>query len=416
MKNKSLISISNLTHSFEKNDTKHTVLHDVSLDFYSGETVIVMGPSGAGKTTLLTLLGALRTPQAGSIVVQGIELRNATTRQQLEVRQRIGFIFQAHNLLESLTAFENVQMGLAHLCLPHTESQDRARTMLQRVGLEMHMHKRPRHLSVGQRQRVAIARGLVRAPLIIIADEPTASLDSHTGREIVELLYSLSQQDGCAVLMVTHDTRILDLADRILTLEDGRIDESNQIIDRIRSGLFLIMEQISQYPALFAMEKNKEQMDALMQKTRKSLGKARIDISTFVPRKMNESLTKKTTLLHSAVENIFQIENAITRFCEQISEPPSASSAARTDAIFQSLEFLLFATAEMLGSNSEDDIKQLLKLTSDKNDLMEELRKKYINAEQTATAKEQSFVFDLTQSFAIAVHFLHSLAENWAIE
>jgi putative ABC transport system ATP-binding protein len=410
MDNKSLISVRNLSHSFGKNETKHTVLHNVSLDFYPGETVIIMGPSGAGKTTLLTLVGALRSPQSGSIEVCGIELQNAGPRQQLQVRQHIGFIFQAHNLLDSLTVVENVQMGLAHLRLPNSESRRKSKAMLRRVGLEKYLDKCPRHLSIGQRQRVAIARGLVRSPSIIIADEPTASLDSHIGREIVDLLHCLCRQENCAVLMVTHDSRILDIADRILTLEDGYIAESSQIIDRIGGKLISVMEQILQYLTLF---NDQEKFKELRQNCRETLTRERVDISAFVTRKMNELLTEKTALLHSAVENVIQLEDATAHFCNQMKGAPTGNLLELTDSLFQSLEFLFITTVEALASNSSNDITHLLKLTSDKSDLMEQLRKRYIKAGSTATEKEQAFIFNLTQSFAIIVRLLHSLAETW---
>lgn len=413
MKNETLITIRNLTHSFGKNETKHTVLHDVDLDFCFGEIVIVMGPSGAGKTTLLTLVGALRAPQAGSVVVCGTELRNATVPQQLEVRQRIGFIFQAHNLLDSLTVCENVQMGLAHLAVSHAESKQRAMAMLQRVGLVDHINKRLQQLSIGQRQRVAIARALVRRPLIIIADEPTASLDSQTGREVVELLDSLSREDKCLVLIVTHDTRILDIADRILTLEDGHIDESNRIIERTRTELIRIVERIAQYPAHFAAAKSNDEVDESVQEVRKRLNEAHRIIMTLGSRKLKASLSEKFKYLDRACENLLQIEEAVNHFCMQIKEPPSELVASQTDFLFQSMEFLLITTAETLKSGIEEDITQLLLLTEDRSDLMEKLRKNYIAAEQASSQEERNFVFNVTQSFVLAVHFLHALADVW---
>jgi putative ABC transport system ATP-binding protein len=200
------------------------VLDDITLEVSPGEIVIMTGPSGSGKTTLLSLIGALRSTQEGSLRVLGRELRGSAKGDLLEVRRRIGYIFQAHNLLDSLSARQNVEMSLVHHhdC-PDQEMADRAVAMLRAVGLEAHGGKRPAQLSGGQRQRVAIARALVGEPRIVLADEPTASLDKESGRQVVQLIHDLARRNGCAVLLVTHDNRILDVADRVVHMEDGRL-------------------------------------------------------------------------------------------------------------------------------------------------------------------------------------------------
>ncbi|MDD5169507.1 MAG: ABC transporter ATP-binding protein [Syntrophales bacterium] len=213
---------------------KKTVLQEVSVDFYPGEIVIIMGPSGSGKTTLLTLAGALRSVQQGSIRIDGIELRNAKPADILKIRRRIGFIFQGQNLITSLTACENIQFALNFdHSTTFAASRRKAMQYLGMVGLDGFGHKKPDQLSGGEKQRVTIARALIHRPDIIMADELTASLDRKTGREMVELLQRLAHQEGTAILLVTHDYRILDIADRIITLEDGRIEETHRGMERL---------------------------------------------------------------------------------------------------------------------------------------------------------------------------------------
>jgi putative ABC transport system ATP-binding protein len=200
------------------------VLQGIDLAVAPGEVVLLTGPSGCGKTTLLTLVGALRQVQEGSVQVLGRELAGSNQRQRQQLRRSIGMIFQGHNLLRCLTAEQNVQMGSDLLpALSYRARRDQARDWLRAVGLGDELHKLPHDLSGGQKQRVAIARALAAHPRLLLADEPTAALDSRTGREVVELLQRLAQEQGCAVLMVTHDPRILDIADRLLRMEDGRL-------------------------------------------------------------------------------------------------------------------------------------------------------------------------------------------------
>jgi putative ABC transport system ATP-binding protein len=219
-----VIAIQNIDHYFGSGPLRRQILFDVSAEILPGEIVIVSGPSGSGKTTLLTLAGALRSVEQGSLRILNHELRGASNDALVRVRANIGFIFQAHNLLDALTARQNVQMSLGlEVGITQEEAQARCESILRDVGLGERMGAYPSQLSGGQRQRVAVARALVRRPKIVLADEPTAALDRKTGREIVELLHQLAKGQGCAILMVTHDNRILDLADRVLTLEDGRM-------------------------------------------------------------------------------------------------------------------------------------------------------------------------------------------------
>jgi putative ABC transport system ATP-binding protein len=222
--NDRVVNIQNLAHFFGEGKLKKQILFDINLNLSSGEVIILKGPSGSGKTTLLTLMGGLRSPQLGSLQVFGKELVGANPKQLVKTRRNIGYIFQAHNLLASLTARQNVQMSLElHDSIKSTEITDRAIAMLEAVGLGEHINYYPQNLSGGQKQRVAIARALVSHPKMVLADEPTAALDSKSGRDVVELMQQLAREQGCTILIVTHDNRILDVADRIVELEDGKI-------------------------------------------------------------------------------------------------------------------------------------------------------------------------------------------------
>jgi len=216
------IRVEKLNHSYGKGALKKQILFDVSVEIHKGEIVIVTGPSGSGKTTMLTLVGALRSAQEGSVCILGKELLNAKPQTLEKVRRQIGFIFQQHNLLGALSALQNVELGIrASGKYPRSEHRERSQQMLNAVGLEDRMHHKPDQLSGGQRQRVAIARALVSEPAMLLADEPTASLDKDSGREVVERMKVLAKEHGTTILLVTHDNRILDIADRIIHLEDG---------------------------------------------------------------------------------------------------------------------------------------------------------------------------------------------------
>ncbi|MEO0408884.1 MAG: DevA family ABC transporter ATP-binding protein [Cyanobacteria bacterium P01_A01_bin.135] len=224
------IAIQNLDHYFGSGQLRKQALFDINLNIAAGEIVIMTGPSGSGKTTLLTLIGGLRSAQSGSLNVVGHELCQATEGQLVEARRHNGYIFQAHNLHGSLTALENVQMGLeVHGNLPKPARHHRATDMLDQVGLADRVNYYPADLSGGQKQRVAIARALVSHPKIVLADEPTAALDSKSGRDVVDIMYRLAKEQGCTILLVTHDNRILDIADRIVYMEDGRLSKQPEM-------------------------------------------------------------------------------------------------------------------------------------------------------------------------------------------
>ena len=219
-----VISIKNLNHYFGQGELKKQALFDINLEIMSGEIVIMTGPSGSGKTTLLTLMGGLRSAQEGSLKILEQEICGASKQQLTQLRRDIGYIFQAHNLMSFLTAKQNVRMSLElHDRYLSQDLDAKATAMLESVGLGHRVDYYPESLSGGQKQRVAIARALVSHPKIVLADEPTAALDKKSGRDVVEIMQRLAKEQGCTILLVTHDNRILDIADRIVYMEDGRL-------------------------------------------------------------------------------------------------------------------------------------------------------------------------------------------------
>ncbi len=220
------VVIRGLDHVFGEGEARKQVLFDIDLTVTRGSLVVLMGPSGSGKTTLLTLMGCLRQVQTGSAKVLGTELAGADKRELENLRRRLGFIFQAHNLHDSLTARQNVLMALqVHGRGDDARQSYAAEHVLGLVGLEDRVDYLPGKLSGGQKQRVAVARALVANPELVFADEPTAALDKISGRRVVQLLRDLGRARGTTTVMVTHDPRILELADRIVELEDGALVE-----------------------------------------------------------------------------------------------------------------------------------------------------------------------------------------------
>lgn len=224
-----VISLKNLNHCFGTGQLRKQVLFGINLEIKAGEIVILTGPSGSGKTTLLTLMGGLRSPQSGSLRILDQEMCGTNKRQLTQIRRQIGYIFQAHNLMAFLTAKQNVRMSLElHDHMLEEDLDGQAIAILEQVGLGNRVNYYPEKLSGGQRQRVAIARALVSHPKIVLADEPTAALDKKSGRDVVELMYKLAKEQGCTILLVTHDNRILDIGDRIIYMEDGCLKSSSE--------------------------------------------------------------------------------------------------------------------------------------------------------------------------------------------
>lgn len=234
------IRVNHLNHWYgDDPETRKQVLYNNHLDVAEGEIVIMTGPSGSGKTTLLSLLGALRTVQDGEVEVLGQPLAGLSARELVGVRRDIGFIFQAHNLFPSLTALQNVKMALELKESSAARIRARAVEVLSALGLGDRIDYKPGRLSGGQKQRVAIARALANRPKLILADEPTAALDEASGRDVVNLLKRLAQEEGCTSLIVTHDNRILDVADRIVSMVNGRIKSNILVQEEIEICEFL---------------------------------------------------------------------------------------------------------------------------------------------------------------------------------
>jgi len=217
-----VMTIEHVTRRFGKGATEVVAVNDVSFEVHSGEIILIMGPSGSGKTTLLSMLGGLLKPSDGSIMLNGQNLANLTERDLPDVRlHSIGFIFQGFNLLSALNVLENVALVAKLAGHSREESHRRAQDILSQLELDHRLHFLPEKLSGGEKQRVAIARALVNKPELILADEPTANLDSHTGRETMRLLRNVARLEERGVIIVSHDQRIREIADRIMWLEDG---------------------------------------------------------------------------------------------------------------------------------------------------------------------------------------------------
>ncbi|GBE90494.1 DevA family ABC transporter ATP-binding protein [Nostoc cycadae] len=229
MRQEPVIAIKDLNHYYGKGSLKRQILFDINLEIYPGEIVIMTGPSGSGKTTLLSLIGGLRSVQEGSLKFLGVELYGSSQNQLVQIRRNIGYIFQAHNLLGFLTARQNVQMAVElNEKVGQHDAIATAETMLTAVGLKNRVNYYPDNLSGGQKQRIAIARALVNNPPLVLADEPTAALDKQSGRDVVEIMQRLAKEQGTSILLVTHDNRILDIADRIVEMEDGLLARDSQ--------------------------------------------------------------------------------------------------------------------------------------------------------------------------------------------
>lgn len=226
----SVIALRRVRKSYRLGKVEVPALSDIDLDIQGGEFVALAGPSGSGKTTLLNLIGCLDKPTTGRILLDGEDITQTSLDRLAEVRSsKIGFIFQTFNLLPVLTAFENVEYPLLLSGVPRKERRQRVHEWLDHVGLTVQAGQRPDQLSGGQRQRVAIARAMVTLPVLVLADEPTANLDSETAGQILDLLHSINQHTGVTFLFATHDAAIISRAHRRIRLRDGRIaaDERN---------------------------------------------------------------------------------------------------------------------------------------------------------------------------------------------
>lgn len=221
---RTLLEAENLSKVFGSGRTLVRAVQEVSVTADRGEIALIMGPSGSGKTTLLTMIGALLRPTSGRVVIDGLDITGLRARELPEVRRRyIGFVFQTFNLLDSLTALENVEIALNVAGIAGSDARDRAQSLLIDADLSGRLDFHARDLSSGEKQRVSIARALANAPPLLLADEPTANLDTKNGRAVMELIRDLARQEKTAVVVVSHDPRLKAIADRVLWLEDGRI-------------------------------------------------------------------------------------------------------------------------------------------------------------------------------------------------
>jgi putative ABC transport system ATP-binding protein len=228
-----VLQAASLIKTYAQGEAAMRALDDVTLDLHAGELALLTGPSGSGKTTLLSIMGCILRPTSGFLRVLGDDVTQLAERDLPAIRrERIGFVFQAFNLFPTLTALQNVALALDIKGVSGREARDKAATLLDQVGLAAKLGAYPADLSGGQKQRVAIARALAGDPPIILADEPTAALDSHSGRTVMDLLQRLARERGRAVAIVTHDNRMFGYGDRLVTMEDGRV-----VADERRSAL-----------------------------------------------------------------------------------------------------------------------------------------------------------------------------------
>jgi putative ABC transport system ATP-binding protein len=233
------IAVRELTKKYEEGATGTLALRGVDLDVHAGEVLMLMGPSGSGKTTLLSIMGCILTATSGSVRVAGREVVGLSEKQLPALRlEHIGFVFQGFNLFPTLTAGENVELMLDLKGVSTAKARLRAQELLEQVGLVEKYDSFPSDLSGGQKQRVAIARALAGDPQIILADEPTAALDSHTGRTVMEMMTDLAHKRNRAVVIVTHDSRVLSFADHIVRIEDGGIAPSSER-EMVSTGLLM---------------------------------------------------------------------------------------------------------------------------------------------------------------------------------
>ena len=401
-----LISISNLSHAFGAGSARRVVLDKVSANFFPNEIVIMMGRSGAGKTTLLTLVGGLRSIQSGSVRVGGFELRDASSQGLRDVRRRVGFIFQTHNLIESLTALQNVQLALAtDPGVTAQSSKKRALELLSLVGLEDYASKLPHQLSGGQKQRIAVARALMRSPEIILADEPTSALDGQSGRAIVKLIEHLARRIHCAVLLVTHDNRILDIADRVLTLEDGRVDETNLRMGRLVTEAARLMQLLSTYPQIF---KDASQLTAPVAEFNSRALELRESLAA-VAGQQGGPVSGQALHWITILEHLHSLNKNLQKFGAVVSRAPHEAEEF-VEIMTVGLEFLLQTAASAAAAPSHTGAEFLGLLTSDNGSSVNSVRDEYMKLAHVLAGDGAHLAFELANLYLLLTFFLHEVA------
>ena len=224
-----LLRAHDVERTFGEGPAAVRAVRGIDLELAAGERLLVMGPSGSGKTTLVSMLGALLTPTSGEVELDGVDLYAKSDSERAHLRlRRLGFIFQSFNLLSALTAQENVEVPLRLVGESPANAREKAAGLLDRLGLGERGSHRPRDLSGGEKQRVAIARALANDPEVVLADEPTANLDSETGHQVAEILCRLGADESKAVIIVSHDQRLADIATRVVWIEDGQLSEFDE--------------------------------------------------------------------------------------------------------------------------------------------------------------------------------------------
>ncbi len=230
----SIIKLENVQKIYDEAKIPVPALNGISLDIEAGEFTAIVGPSGSGKTTLLNIIGGLDRPSSGHVEVGGMDIDQLSDNQLIDFRKKhIGFVFQSYNLIPVLTALENVEFVMLLQKIPKAQRQARARDLLKAVGLEDKLDKRPGALSGGQQQRVAVARALAPKPAFILADEPTANLDSVSAGNLLDIMARLNQEEGITFVFSTHDQRVIERARRVVTLVDGKISADDKRIAHI---------------------------------------------------------------------------------------------------------------------------------------------------------------------------------------
>ncbi len=226
---KTIIETIDICKYYGVGDARVMAVNQISLSIKSGEILLIMGPSGSGKTTFLSMMGGLLSADEGEVIIDGININKIKSTQLPDIRAKtIGFIFQSFNLLDALTVEENILFPSTLIDADKTAIKNRCAALIETLGLKHRKHALPQTLSGGEKQRVAIARALINQPKVILADEPTGNLDSQSGQEVMMLLHDIARDQGVSVLIVTHDPRVEDIADRILWLEDGKIIDRKQ--------------------------------------------------------------------------------------------------------------------------------------------------------------------------------------------